>query len=149
MGKFIVSDQRASLTVDFILSMFILLVLAVSILGTIHVRLETVHDAEEVVQARLISEKIASAIEDVYSAGEGYEMRIEMPSNIAGYQYQVRVNQSGVKVEIGGWSGYSYSFSKKIAGYNLNQSRVIMRPNTNYTIRNLKQGKHNLVMIYY
>jgi hypothetical protein len=148
MGLTITIDSRASLNVDFVLSLFLLLVVVGGILGTVQIRLETVEKSDEAVQARLISEKVASAIEEVYAAGEGHEIRIEMPGNIEGSPYQVKVNQSGVRIDVGGWTGYSYSFSKKISDYAQNQNEVIMRPNTNYTLRNVKEGKRNIVVIF-
>jgi hypothetical protein len=148
MGLTITIDSRASLNVDFVLSLFLLLVVVAGIMGTVQIRLETVEKSDEAVQARLISEKVASAIEEVYAAGEGHEIRIEMPGNIEGSPYQVKVNQSGVRIDVGGWTGYSYSFSKKISDYAQNQNEVIMRPNTNYTLRNVKEGKHNIVVIF-
>lgn len=148
MGSSITIDSRASLNVDFVLSLFLLLVVVGGILGTVQIRLETVEKSDEAVQARLISEKVASAIEEVYAAGEGHEIIIEMPGNIEGSPYQVKVNQSGVRIDVGGWTGYSYSFSKKISDYAQNQNEVIMRPNTNYTLRNVKEGKRNIVVIF-
>lgn len=148
MGLTITIDSRASLNVDFVLSLFLLLVVVAGIMGTVQIRLETVEKSDEAVQARLISEKVASAIEEVYAAGEGHEIRIEMPGNIEGSPYQVKVNQSGVRIDVGGWTGYSYSFSKKISDYAQNQNEVIMRPNTNYTLRNVKEGKRNIVVIF-
>lgn len=141
-------DSRASLNVDFVLSLFLLLVVVGGILGTVQIRLETVQKSEEAVRARLISEKVASTIEEVYASGEGHEIKIEMPGSIEGSPYRVKVNQSGVRVDVGGWTGYSYSFSKKISDYTQNQNEVIMRPNTNYTVRNVKKGKRNIVVIF-
>jgi hypothetical protein len=148
MGSSITIDSRASLNVDFVLSLFLLLVVVGGIMGTVQVRLETVQKSDEAVQARLISEKVAYAIEEVYASGEGHEINLEMPGNIGGSQYQVKVNKSGVLVDVGGWTGYSYSFSKKISDYTLNKDEVIMRPNNNYTIRNVKVGKRNIVVIF-
>jgi hypothetical protein len=148
MGYTITKDQLASLNIDFLISMFLFLVILVSVISIAEGRLDTVQKAEEEAQARSISEKVASTIEEVYSGGEGHEIQIQMPSDIKGSVYQVKVNQSGVWVQVGGWSGYSYSFFKKISNYDMNQAEVTMLPNRNYTIRNVKEDKSNKVVIF-
>jgi len=148
MGSTITGDQIATVSIDFVISMFLLMVILVSILSLAEGRLETVEKAEEMVQARSISEKVASAIEETYSGGEGHEVEIQMPLDIKGSYYQVYVNQSGVMVEVGGWNAHSYSFQKKISNYSSNQSKVTMLPNRTYIIRNVKEECRNMVVIF-
>ncbi len=147
MGSSITTDHAGTLNIDFVISLLLLLVIIASVLSIVEGRLNTVQKAEEAAQARSISEKVASTIEEVYSGGEGHEIKIQMPPDIKGSGYQIKVNQSGVLVEVGGWSGYSYSFSKKISEYGMNQAEVTMQPNENYTIRNVKEGRSNKVVI--
>jgi len=148
MGLSITGDELATLNIDFVISMFILLVILASVFSIAEGRLESVGTAEEIAEARSISEKVASAIEETYSGGEGHEMKIEMPPNIKGSYYHVEVNQSGVVVDVGGWSAHSYSFSKKISNYNSNQSKVTLLPNRTYTIQNVKEEHSNKVIIF-
>lgn len=148
MGSSITADQLGSLNIDFVISMFLLLVIMGSVLSIADGRFDTVQKAEEAQEARSISEKVALTIEEVYSGGDGHEIKIEMPSDIKGSFYQVKVNQSGVWVQMGGLRGYSYSFFKKISNYDMNQAEVTMLPNRNYTIRNVKEGKSNKVIIF-
>lgn len=148
MGFAITKDQSASLNIDFVISMFLFLMIMVSVLSIAEGRLDTVQKAEEAAQARSISEKLASTIEEVYSGGEGHEIQIHMPSDIKGSIYQVKINQSGVLVQVGGWSGYSYSFFKKISNYDMNQAEVTLLPNRNYTVRNVKKNKDYKVVIF-
>jgi len=147
MGSSITKDHSGTLNIDFVISMFLLLVIMASVLSIAEGRLDMVQKADEAAQARSISETVASTIEEVYSGGEGHEIKIQMPPDIKGSYYHVKVNQSGVMVQVGGWSGYSYSFSKKISDYGMNQAEVTMQPKKNYTIRNVKEGKSNTVII--
>lgn len=148
MGTSITGDELATLNIDFVISMFVFLIMLASVFSIVGGRLETVETAEETAQARSISEKVVSAIEETYSGGEGHEMKIIMPSDIKGSYYRVNVNQSGVMVDVGGWSAYSYSFHKKISNYNSNQSEVTLLPNRTYTIQNIKEGQSNKVIIF-
>jgi hypothetical protein len=148
MGSPITIDQKATLNIDFVISMFLFMVIMGSVLSIAVERFEVVQKADEAVQARNISEKVASTIEEVYSGGEGHEIKIEMPQDITGSYYEVKVNQSGVLVQVGGYSGYSYSFFKKISNYEMNQPEVTMQPNRNYTLRNVKEAKSNKVIIF-
>ena len=148
MVQSITNDQLATLNIDFVISMLFLLVIIGSVFSIAEGRFETVNKADEAAQARSISEKVASTIEEVYAGGEGHEIKIEMPPDIKGSNYDVSVNQSGVLIQVGGWSGYSYSFFKKISNYDLNQEEVTLRPNKNYTVRNVKDGKSNKVIIF-
>lgn len=148
MGSSITIDQKATLNIDFVISMFLLLVIMGSVLSIAVERFEVVQKADEAVQTRSISEKVALTIEEVYSGGEGHEIKIEMPPDIKGSYYEVKVNQSGVLVQVGGYSGYSYSFFKKIFNYEMNQPEVTMQPNRNYTLRNVKEAKSNKVIIF-
>jgi hypothetical protein len=148
MDLSITGNEMATVNIDFVISMFILLVILGSVLSIAGGRLETVEKAEEMIQARSVSEKVASAIEEVYSGGEGHQVEIKMPRDIKGSYYQVNVNQTGVLVEVGGWNAYSYSFQKKISSYNSNQSEVTLLPNRTYTFRNVKEGYSNKVVIF-
>nr|WP_319372568.1 hypothetical protein [uncultured Methanobacterium sp.] len=148
MGLSITADKKATLNIDFVISMFLLLVIMGSVLSIAVERFEVVQKADEAVQTRSISEKVASTIEEVYSGGEGHEIKIEMPPDIKGSYYEVKVNQSGVLVQVGGYNGYSYSFFKKISNYEMNQLEVTMQPNRNYTLRNVKEAKSNKVIIF-
>ncbi len=120
-----------------------------SVISIAEGRLTTAQESAESAEARLLSEKIASAIEMSYSGGEGHEVRIEMPSDIRGSLYKVKVNQSGVLVVIGGRCGYSFSYLKCISNYDQDQYEVVMFPKRNYTIRNVKDDhNHYRVIIF-
>ena len=141
-------DELATVNIDFVISLFLLMVILTSVLSLAEGRLDAVKKAEEMLEARSLSEKVASAIEETYLGGEGHEVEIKMPLDIKGSYYQVNVNQSAVLLEVGGWNAYSYSFQKKITNYNSNQSKVTLFPNRTYIIRNVKEGYSNKVVIF-
>ena len=139
----IIKDQLASLNLDFLVSMLFLLIITSSIISIAEGRLTTVEKTEQSVDTRLISEKVAHAIEVVYSSGEGHEIKIKMPSRLKGSDYLVKVNQSGVLVMVGGRRGYSFSYMKKISSYNTHQTQVFMSPGKSYIIRNMKVNNNS------
>ncbi len=139
----------ATLNLDFIISVLFLLMITGSVISIAEGRLTTAQETAESAEARLLSEKIANAIEVSYSGGEGHEIRIEMPSDIRGSHYKVKVNQSGVLVIIRGRCGYSFSYLKSISNYDQDQYEVVMFPKRNYTIRNVKDDhNHHRVIIF-
>lgn len=142
MGNSIIINEFATLNFDFIISMLFLLVIVVSVLSIAEGRLITAQETTESVKARLLSEKVAQAIEVSYSGGEGHQIMIEMPSDLKGSDYKVKVNQSGVTVLLGGRCGYSFSYTKKISNYDMDRYEVFMFPRKNYIIRNVKDT-HN------
>jgi hypothetical protein len=122
--------------------MLFLLVIVCSVLSIAEGRLITAQKTSESVEARLLSEKVAQAIEVSYSGGEGHEIEIEMPPNLKGSDYAVEVNQSGVLVKVGGRCGYSFSYLKTISNYNMNQYEVSLFPKRTYIIRNVKDDNN-------
>lgn len=138
MGNSIINDPSASISIDFLISMLFLLIITSSIISIAEGRFITAENTEQLAEARVISEKVANAIEVTYSGGYGHEIRIEMPSSLKGSDYTVKVNQSGVLVMVNGKCGYSFSYLKKISSYNNNQSEVFMFPKNSYILRNVK-----------
>jgi hypothetical protein len=142
MGLTITNDHMASLNIDFMFSMLLMMVILISMITIAEERFETVDHASESEEARFISEKIAKAIEESYSGGEGHEVIIEMPSKLHGSDYKVEVNQSGVLVRIEGRRGYSFSYIKRISNYDMTQYEVLMLPERTYKIRNVKDSNN-------
>ncbi len=149
MGNSIIIDLRASINLDFLISMLLLLMITSSILSVAEGRFLMAEKIQKQADARLISEKVAQKIEVVYSGGEGHEIRMEMPSSLKGSYYTVKVNQTGVTVMVDGKRGYSFSYHKKISRSNNFQSTVYMYPKKTYIIRNVKvKNNSNKVVIF-
>ncbi|NYB52579.1 MAG: hypothetical protein HVN35_08490 [Methanobacteriaceae archaeon] len=149
MGLTITKDDKASLNIDFVFSILFLLAILGGVFSIANERFETVHHTSQLSEARLISEKIAQAIEESYSGGEGHEITIKMPSQIDGSYYEVETNQSGVLVKIKGKCGYSFSYFKIISNYEMNQYKVILLPSRTYKIRNVKNNQTGHRVILY
>lgn len=142
MGFHIIHDRSATLSLDFIISMLFLLVILCSVLSIAEGRLITAQETSDSAEARLLSEKVAQAIELSYSGGEGHEIEIEMPPTLKGSDYTVEVNQSGVLVKVGGRRGYSFSYLKTISNYNMDKYEVSLFPKRTYIIRNVKDDNN-------
>lgn len=149
MGNSIIYDRSATLNLDFIISMLFMLMITGSMISIAEGRLITAQETAESVEARFLSEKVANAIEVVFSGGEGHEIMIKMPPDLSGSDYKVKVNQSGVLIMVGGRCGYSFSYMKKISNYDMDQFEVLMLPNRTYNIRNVKDNSNcHLVVIF-
>lgn len=149
MGYYITKDQCASFNVDFVISMLLLLVILGSLASITEERLITVQQGEEAVEARLLSEKIAQAMEETYCGGEGHEVVVNMPSKLRGSDYLVQVNQSGVLVKVGGRCGYSFSYFKTVSNFDQSQHEVILLPGRSYTIRNVKDNNNRYWLVIF
>lgn len=149
MGFYIISDQGGSFSIDFIFSVMILLIVICGVFVIAEERLGTAKQASQSIQMRVLSDKIANALDESYSGGEGQEVKLEMPSSINGDDYTVKINQSGVLVKSGGKNGYSFSYFKRISNFVMDKNEVFMFPNTNYTIRNVKNGNnYHFVIVF-
>jgi hypothetical protein len=141
-------DTVATLSIDFMISTLILMIMVSSVIAIVEGRLEMTQQTEEAAEARMLSEKVALTIEDTYSGGEGHENMISMPSNLKGSYYEVKVNQSGVGIQVGGRFGRSFLYPKKISYSEISTKEVILYPNQTYKIRNFRdENSYHLIII--
>lgn len=145
----IINDGSATFNVDFVISMLFFLLVVGTVISISEGRVITAQETAEAAEARLLSEEIAQAIDVSYSGGEGHEIGIEMPDNLKGSDYNVKINHSGVLVIVGGRRGYSFSGTKKISNYAMTESEVTLLPKRAYIFRNVKDSNNcHMVVIF-
>jgi hypothetical protein len=141
-------DTVATLSIDFMISTLLMMIMVSSVIAIVEGRLEMTQQTEEAAEARMLSEKVALTIEETYSGGEGHETMISMPSDLKGSYYEVKVNQSGVGIQVGGRFGHSFLYPKKISYSEISDEEVILYPNQTYKIRNFRdENGHYLIIV--
>lgn len=128
-------DQQGILSADFLLSFFILIILIIGILNITFQRLDMVNTSEDLIEARLLADKISIALNQAYSGGNGTDILVTLPAVLNQKNYQVMVNSSGVYVKIGGKKGKAPIIPQKISNsYNLHENTVYMEPGKTYLL---------------
>ena len=136
-------DQKGALAGDFILAFFITIILSLGLISIVSDRIDHANDAEKLSKSRILTEKIASAINDVQK-GTGNEIKIKMPEKIGNSSnYIVSINSSGVYIEIEGLKGKSEIYPTIIINeITKNSAKSILYPGKSYLIQNDPSNIH-------
>lgn len=142
-------DNHGALSVDFIFSIFLFLIVLSSISSIISDRMTTSHDLQELAQARALADEVAIDINQVYAGGDGHSMKISTPPSINNQDYKIFIDSSGVYIEFSGRKGLSHIVPEKISSSpSFNDSTVTLSPERNYLITSLvdKNGQNWIVI---
>ncbi|HTX61158.1 MAG TPA: hypothetical protein VMC48_02510 [Methanobacterium sp.] len=103
-----------------------------------------VDESDELSEARSLAEYIAGSVNQVYAGGNGHKIKISIPYQLnKNHNYEVKVNGSGVLIDLNGRKGLAYIIPEKISAdeNNLKNSTIILYPGNSYYIINKKEGK--------
>ena len=137
-------DNHGTLSVDILFATFMFLLIIGTTVALISDRYNMVDKSKELAEARILSEKIAGSIDQVYAGCTGHKIRIHMPNSInKDFKYIVTVNSSGVLVKMNGKQGLAYIVPKKISKDIdiLKSTTVTLYPGQTYDIINIKEDK--------
>jgi hypothetical protein len=123
------------------------MVIVVSIISISETRLSSAEDSKEISEARLLTDTIATNIESIYYGLDGHSDEIVLPPDVSGYNYQIKVNKSGVFLQIGGYKCYSSFFSCKITDNSLKEKDIFMYPQRKYNFSNYRDSTGNYWII--
>ncbi len=98
-------DNKGFISVEYIFSLFIVIIIACSILFYSESTIITSFNIEDGIEHRLILDDVANAISQVNSNGEGFSKYIELPSD-KGY-FEITVERSKLTIEYDGKRGES------------------------------------------
>ena len=143
-----ITECRGAMSVDFIFSMFVIIIVVQSVVGITLDRMDMVKDAKELGDARMIAENVGETIDTTYSGGEGHSTKITLPSAVNGKDYRVTVNSSGVFVKVEGMIGRACVIPKVISSAESpGESGYTMQPQKTYKISNEKTGDSYHIII--
>lgn len=136
-------DKRGIISVEFILSSLIILLVIAGMVSLISGRMDAVSSTSELGRARMTAENVAEAINKVYSGGNGHSVTLTLPP-ISNKTYYINVNSTGVFILMDGMIGKSYINPKRITySDKLIEANVWMRGNRDYLIKNKKDQYGN------
>ncbi len=92
----IFTDKKAVISMDFLFSFFILIILSTIVFGFVYSNLSNIYSDNENIEERLILDSLASEINKVSSKDSGYSTVIHLKSEVFGYPYYIRVNKNTI-----------------------------------------------------
>jgi hypothetical protein len=136
------------MSVELLLTSVVFLIVLSGIIGMAEERVETAGITQEAAEARIISDKVAQSMEDAYSGGEGHELTVKMPLEVKGQDYLVKVNSSGVYLDMDNRNCYSPSSVPRVTGPKETEEQVFLYPGGTYRIvhRRDENSNHFLVI---
>lgn len=135
-------DQKGVLSGDLILTCLMTIIIAISLISIVSDRIDKANNIEKISEAKILTEKIASAINDI-NAKKGSEIKIQMPSSIGNSSfYKVSVDSSGVYIEFDGLKGKSFIYPANIINENTKEGKIEMYPGKTYVLKNKPIESH-------
>lgn len=135
----ILYEEYGNLSVDFMFSIFLFLLILGGLTFLIADRYDMVEGTQELAQSKNIVEEIAYTINQVYSGGEGHSISLYLPPNINNKEYKVTVNSTGVIIKLEGRRGWALIVPKRFSNtISLESSTINMLPGRNYQVLNMK-----------
>ncbi len=96
-------DNKGFISIEYLFSIFVILLIAISLLFLSQAAIESSLNMEDSVSHRLILDDVANTISQVNSNGEGYSKTIKLPSDM-GY-YEITVENNRLTIEYGDKKG--------------------------------------------
>ena len=125
-------NERGQITIEFMVVFILLLGIFLTVLSITNEELDSINQTQKRKQARMVSDDIASVINQVYIQGSGYSKTYTLPSKINQETYVVQINKTGVYIN----SHYQMTKSHYIPKKNIIQKDYILLPNNTYVFKN-------------
>ncbi|MEG3224269.1 MAG: hypothetical protein BME94_01775 [Methanobacteriales archaeon Met13] len=129
------------------LTSVVMLIILAGMVGLAEERSKTAEITREAAEARIIAEKIAQSLEEVYAGGKGHSILVEMPPTIAGADYLIKVNSSGVFVEMKNHKGFSKCSAPRITGPLHTEDQLKLLPNRTYHMTHQRDANGNRFLV--
>jgi hypothetical protein len=141
-------DDNGWVSVDLFVASIIVIIAVTSLTAIAGDRMLTTNSIQEISEAKILAENIATTIDSVYSNGEGYETLYKMPSNISGNPYIIVVNASGLFISFNHKMGYAHTTPMDISyGSAYGRTQFILKPDKKYKIVNIIDHNHKTHII--
>ncbi len=89
-------DSKGIATIDFLFTIFLMLIISIGVLNLIEDKLNTTKNIEEDIQGRLILNKVSDSINQLNSNGKGYSKKIDLPQSIANHNYIIIIESNEI-----------------------------------------------------
>lgn len=103
------SDNRGFFSIDALFAVTLLLLISMSFLNLYEGRKAAADVMGARLEAKLVGEKLAAAINTVYANGSDFELRVNLPENIESYYYRIEFDNTlrQISVENSAWGTIS------------------------------------------
>lgn len=98
-------DARGFFSIDALFALTLVLIISTSFLNVYEGRKAGAELSGARLEARLVGEGLAAAINTVYANGPDFELYVNLPENMGGYSYQITFDNSTrqISVENSAW----------------------------------------------
>ena len=143
-------DSKGIATVDFLLTLFLTLIVTISMLNLIGTNLNTEKSIEEDINARMILEKVSNSINQVNSNLLGNIQEIHLPNNISTNNYIITVRSEDIILEFNNKKGRSVIFPINLVDFNMGHiNEIKLYSGENYKIKkSLDESNISVIQIY-
>lgn len=119
--------ERGFFSIDALFAVTLLLVISASFLNIYEGRNQAAELMGARLEARIVGEKLAAAINTVYANGSNFELYVDLPSKIGSYCYQIKFDNATrqVLVENSAWGTVSVGVvCKNVENFVLGQENL-------------------------
>lgn len=98
-------DKRGLFSIDALFAVTLLLAISTSFLNVYDGRKQAAELMGARLEAKLVGEKLAAAINTVYANGSDFELRVNLPENLGSYRYRITFDNTTrqISVENSAW----------------------------------------------
>jgi hypothetical protein len=131
-------DSKGIYSIDFLFSIFLSLIIAISVFGFIGGSLENEKTAEEDITGRILVDKIANTINQVNSNNIGNLQEFKIPNNISGKSFLIIVQKNEVVLFVGTKKAESTIFPIRLSSNGENSVEEIrLYPSESYIVKKI------------
>lgn len=143
-------DSKGIVTVDFIFTIFLSLIIVGIGLNLVGNNLEDQAILEEEFNGRILIDDIANSINEVNSNNLGHFQKIFIPGNMFKKQFSITIKQNEVLIEFGSKKGESSIFPTRLANINKDiVDEIKMYSGESYIIqKSLDNNNLTVIQIY-
>ncbi len=102
-------SKKGFFSIDALFAIILLILVMGTLVNLYQGRAEVVESSRSKFEGRMISEKLAAAVNSVYATGEPLDLRLKLPDNIVGNNYSIRFIQENRKIAVELLSGSQIS----------------------------------------
>jgi hypothetical protein len=94
------SDRRGFFSIDAMFALTLLIIVSTSFLNVYEGRKLAAQQMGLALEGKQVGEKLAAAINTVYANRENFELYVELPENIEGYNYTITFDNVSQKISV-------------------------------------------------
>lgn len=95
-------DSKGFFSIDAVFALTLLLIISASFLNVYEGRKKSAEGIGAKLEAEMIGEKLASAINTVYANGTSFSLAVNLPENAGSYSYQISFDNSTRQISLSG-----------------------------------------------